>query len=189
MTPPMITLTKERIGFFEIGFFATASDNTSGVWYIEVYSDDVLIRTDFTPPFVFSYVVSVFEKHTVKVIAYDVAGNNASSSTVTPCIKRQSYNDNYFSVPLVLRITKYKTVAVSNCMVEELEYDRVICNDFFIDAFIQESRKDHFGIIYFNATIVYTTEFHRFYTGEMEITGFRGVITPSFICGFYNDGW
>jgi len=80
MTPPMITLTIERIGIFEIEFYATVSDNTSGVWYVEYYSDDVLIGTDITPPYVFVWVVTVFEKHTGKVIAYDIAGLNASST-------------------------------------------------------------------------------------------------------------
>ena len=97
------------------------------------------------------------------------------------------------STIMFLSITSVKTVANLNCIDEEIHRDKGTCDHFFIDAFIigiiQKPRVGQYGIIYFNATIVFTNEFHRFYTGKMEITGFHGIIGLHVICGFYNDGW
>ncbi len=61
--------------------------------------------------------------------------------------------------------------------------------DAFIVGIINGSRGDRFGIVFVDAIFVYTTEFHKFCHGEIEITGFRGFLSSLFVCGFYNDGW
>ena len=99
----------------------------------------------------------------------------------------------FLLIMMLSTVSIVETISASNYLIKKERDERTTCDNCFIDAFIigiiRESRKDQFEIVYFNATIVYTTEFHGWYIGEMEISGFRGVITSSFICGFYNNGW
>ncbi len=81
MTPPTITITKHRIGFFKYSFIINASDNTSGVVLLEFYLDETLVGTVTAAPWEFA--MEVFGNHAVKVIAYDAAGLNGSDSAST----------------------------------------------------------------------------------------------------------
>lgn len=68
------------IGTITIGF--NASDNDSGVYRVEIFIDDES-RTNITSePYNFTWSrdkISLFKhKHTIKVVAYDYAGNSAS---------------------------------------------------------------------------------------------------------------
>lgn len=80
-TPPVITLTAERIGFMKWRFSAMAYDETSGVEKVEFYLDNQLLGTVTALPW--EYIWTGIGRHTVKAIAYDFAGNNASSPPVT----------------------------------------------------------------------------------------------------------
>jgi hypothetical protein len=82
MTPPTVTIIVTRIGLFEIGVSVNASDNF-GVALIEFYLDDSLMGSLTVPPYDFTMTIGLGE-HTVKVIAYDFAGLNASATIITP---------------------------------------------------------------------------------------------------------
>jgi len=81
MTPPTVTIVIHRIGLFRIVVSVNASDNI-GVALIEFYLDDALVGNVTVPPYEFEFVIGS-GKHTVKVIAYDFAGLNGSSSVST----------------------------------------------------------------------------------------------------------
>jgi hypothetical protein len=86
MTPPTVTIIIHRIGLFKIGVTVYPSDNTSGVGCIEFYLDDALVGNLTTEPY--EFVIEIGSgKHTVAVIAYDMAGNSAESSISTPYAK------------------------------------------------------------------------------------------------------
>jgi len=87
-TPPVIFLTKERIGLNRFLFTINASDATSGISRIEFYVDDQLLGNITTPPYEWAWSGS--GRHTVKATAYDFAGNNASSSISTPYDQSQN---------------------------------------------------------------------------------------------------
>jgi hypothetical protein len=80
MTPPTITMTKHRIGFFKYLFTINVSGD---VVLIEFYLDDALVANLTMAPWEFSLAVGY--GHTVKAIAYDAAGLNGSASTSTSC--------------------------------------------------------------------------------------------------------
>jgi hypothetical protein len=90
-TPPEITVTVEKIGFMTWRVTANVSDVTSGVDRIEIYWNDALTSTITGPPFTFMMIITWEFKYVIKIIAYDKAGNNASSPpiTSTSCHQRQ----------------------------------------------------------------------------------------------------
>lgn len=55
-----------------------AVDETSGIDRVEVYIDDELKETLEETPYEWKWDETVFFKHTIKVVAYDKAGNTAS---------------------------------------------------------------------------------------------------------------
>jgi len=114
MTLPTVTLTKEKIKITTYKFTANVDDATSGFFAIEVYLDDVFQRAYMgSLPYVWSWRMGI-EKHTVKVIAYDYAGNTASSSTSTQCSQhsdsQQSDNAPSLFTQLLQRIFGHSTV-------------------------------------------------------------------------------
>jgi len=54
-----------------------ASDNISGINRVETYIDDKLKNTDFTQPYRWRWVEKVFVFSTIKIVAFDNAGNYA----------------------------------------------------------------------------------------------------------------
>ena len=58
------------------------SDMGLGVERVEFYVDDDLKVNDTTLPYVFVWDEKVFGQHTIKVVSYDLAENQASDSTV-----------------------------------------------------------------------------------------------------------
>jgi hypothetical protein len=81
-TPPMITIIKMITGPHKYTIYVTVSDNTSGVSQVLLHLDDVDVLLP-EPPYEFWWTIG-FGEHTIKVIAYDIAGLNASSSMNTP---------------------------------------------------------------------------------------------------------
>ena len=68
------------IGSITIGF--NASDNDSGVYRVEIFIDDESRGNITSEPYNFTWAhekISLFKhKHTIKIVAFDYAGNNAS---------------------------------------------------------------------------------------------------------------
>jgi hypothetical protein len=86
--PPMIVLNKQ-VMFNKIVYIAVPSDNMSGVAYVEFYFNGVLQFTAISPgPYEWTLTPIPHINGLVKAIAYDMAGNNASTSTTT----QNSYN-------------------------------------------------------------------------------------------------
>jgi len=87
-TLPLITLMKKITGINEVTFIANVCDATSGVWRVEFYLDDELNFTDYDFPFKWNWTGSGI--HTVTAQVFDIAGNSASKSKITPYIQSQS---------------------------------------------------------------------------------------------------
>ena len=81
MTPPIITLTKENTGIFQVKFMANISDVMSGVWRVDFYLDDELQFIDYDFPFEWTWIGN--GNHTLDAIGFDVAGNSEESSMST----------------------------------------------------------------------------------------------------------
>jgi hypothetical protein len=87
-TPPTVSITSPAAGSTVKGVVtisATASDNL-GVQRVEFYIDGKLKATDTAPPYSYNWQSKSVKDgvHTILVIAYDNAGNNAQSSiTIT----------------------------------------------------------------------------------------------------------
>jgi hypothetical protein len=77
-SPPTVSLVKEKIGFCTFRVLIQASDGASGVARLVVYVDDQLRAEIEEEPFEYSWEGS--GNHTIRAIAYDYAGFNASSS-------------------------------------------------------------------------------------------------------------
>jgi hypothetical protein len=82
-TPPYIDLSVEKTGFNKWLFSAIADDSISGVVNVEFYLDGQFLGNAYTEPYEYVWTGSV--NHTVCAIAYDAAGNNASSTMNTSC--------------------------------------------------------------------------------------------------------
>lgn len=81
-TPPVIELSVEKIGPTKWWIRANASDVTSGIMKVEFYLDNQFLANVTAAPY--EWFWTGVGRHTVKAIAYDYAGNNASSSTTMP---------------------------------------------------------------------------------------------------------
>jgi hypothetical protein len=94
-TPPTIELIQPREGYLyifdreiipipltivigPITIEVEAHDEESGMDRAEFYIDDELRYTDYEEPYEWLWDETVFERHTIKVIAYDNAGNSGS---------------------------------------------------------------------------------------------------------------
>jgi hypothetical protein len=95
MTPPEITLKKEKVGLslIKIKFTATVSDAMSGIYTTRFYIDNnpepVFERTKIT---IIEFIWSKLDHggENVKAEVEDYAGNTASSSTSTQCSQDSS---------------------------------------------------------------------------------------------------
>jgi hypothetical protein len=81
--PPEIRLTVEKISFNKWLFSADAEDSFSGVINVGFYLDNQFLSNVTVTPY--EYVWTGSGNHTVCAIAYDAAGNNASSTMNTSC--------------------------------------------------------------------------------------------------------
>jgi len=81
-TPPYIDLSVENIGIMKWLFSAIAEDEHSGLTNVEFYLDGQFLGGTAEP---YEYVWTGSGNHTVCAIAYDAAGNNASSTMNTSC--------------------------------------------------------------------------------------------------------
>jgi hypothetical protein len=82
-TPPEVHITIQRHGC-RVLITLDVIENMSGVLLIEFYSHGALIASVTTPPYEFLIEVGLFGEHTVSVIVYDAAGNNAEASITFP---------------------------------------------------------------------------------------------------------
>lgn len=83
MSPPKVSLRKEKISFDEMKFMANASDRTSDVYTVKFYVDDKIetVNEDTTLPYEFYWIgIGI---HTIVAKAYDFAGNEASNEKTT----------------------------------------------------------------------------------------------------------
>ncbi|MFA5102833.1 MAG: Ig-like domain-containing protein [Candidatus Thermoplasmatota archaeon] len=94
-TPPIVQIIKpmNAIYFFDkaialyefpliirmINIEVTATDNESGVNRVEFYIDGQFKGDDFSEPYTYYWNEFLSGEHTIKVIAYDNADNNASA--------------------------------------------------------------------------------------------------------------
>ncbi len=90
VTPPSITLTKEKIGLNQEKFTAEVNDGASGIDHVDFSLDDQIQFNDTQSPYEWTW--TGFGDHTVTATAYDVAGNSASQSVITPVNQIQSIN-------------------------------------------------------------------------------------------------
>jgi hypothetical protein len=70
----------------QITIDSTATDATSGIDRVEFYIDGILKNTDPDEPYEWLWDETVFFKHSIKVMAYDKAGNSAASDEMSVCI-------------------------------------------------------------------------------------------------------
>jgi chitodextrinase len=89
-TPPVVSISSPANGALLKGtnvIAAAASDNTggSGMSKVEFYVDGVLKGTDTTSPYSYSWdtTTATDGSHSLTAKAYDIAGNSATSSTVS----------------------------------------------------------------------------------------------------------
>jgi parallel beta-helix repeat protein len=79
---------KARIPFFvpvifgKIQIWFGANDSESGLNYVELYIDNTLKETFHSIPKSWTWDEKVFLRHTIKIIAYDNAGNNATTQKI-----------------------------------------------------------------------------------------------------------
>lgn len=112
-TPPTLNVTVNTNFWKTIWWFTiNVSDAMSGVGMVEIYFDGVLVG-NITPPGPYNFMWAGGGKTTAQVIAYDNAGNSASSSIMTLCIQSQSQTS--FSVQqktmLFQHLTTYDILA------------------------------------------------------------------------------
>lgn len=97
-TPPSVAITKPGNGLYiankyilhlslpiiigKIDINVTASDNDSGIDHVAFYLDDQPVGNDSTAPYSWTWSERAFFKYTIKVIAYDKAGNSAPASLI-----------------------------------------------------------------------------------------------------------
>jgi hypothetical protein len=102
MSPPEVSLSKEKISFYEIKFTADATDITSGIHIVKFYVDDDTepANEDTTFPYEFSW--NGIGNHSITAKAYDFAGNEAITERSTPkssdfSVNSQSESSLHFS--------------------------------------------------------------------------------------------
>jgi len=81
----MRPLLYRTVAYGDIGFQVNASDSISGVSRVEFYVDGKLKSIDQWAPYAWTWqrtskTIQLVHRHTVKIIAYDRAGNTASAS-------------------------------------------------------------------------------------------------------------
>ena len=98
LTPPTVKIMQPKNGLYLlnkkiISFFIplvigpidikiNASDNDTGLKYIEIYVDEVLSANITSEPFVWRWDERTFGRHTLKVVAFDNAGNKATDEII-----------------------------------------------------------------------------------------------------------
>jgi Subtilase family/Bacterial Ig domain len=104
-TPPSASITSPAAGTTVAGTITvdvSASDNV-GVAKVELYLDGALIGTDSSTPYSFAWDTTTSSAgiHTMQAVAYDGAGNSASSSTVSVTVSNGSADTNPPTVSVV----------------------------------------------------------------------------------------
>jgi len=174
MTPPKITITKQRIGLFKYTFTINASDNTSGVVLLEFYLDDALVGTVTAAPWVF--VMEVFGNHAIMVIAYDAAGLNGSDSASASYSLINVQQSNISDTPILPPIDRtYFVGQIHNLTIEG--------NDYHFESY--NIRKIGFWRYSLRSWGFSFDHFMGHYSCGWGGAEFHGILKPSFICGYF----
>jgi len=62
----------------KITIIAQATDDESGIYKVDFYIDNELVKSDYTPPYEYEWKERSFGRHSIKIVAYDNADNQAS---------------------------------------------------------------------------------------------------------------
>jgi len=106
-TPPMVVLIKE-VFFFRIIYTAYPFDNMSGIDRVKFYLNAELQHVAYAPgPYVWT-LSPIPHQGYVKVVAYDMAGNNASNPMISNSYSQSRLSSQQHSHNLMLgHLTKY----------------------------------------------------------------------------------
>jgi hypothetical protein len=83
MTSPEVSLSKEKISFYEIKFTADATDITSGIYTVKFYADDNTEPANEDTTFPYEFIWNGIGNHTIIAKACDFAGNEAITKMST----------------------------------------------------------------------------------------------------------
>jgi hypothetical protein len=83
MTPPKVSLSKEKISFYEIKFTVNATDSTSGIYTVKFYIDDNTEPAHEDTTFPYEFIWTGIGNHTITAKAFDFAGNEAFTTKST----------------------------------------------------------------------------------------------------------
>jgi hypothetical protein len=83
MTSPKVSLSKEKISFYEIKFTADATDITSSIHTVIFYADDNTEPVNEDTTFPYEFIWSGIGNHTITAKACDFAGNEAITEMST----------------------------------------------------------------------------------------------------------
>ncbi len=116
-TPPTVSITSPTNGATvssTISVQASASDNV-GVIEVQFYLDSILVSTDFSSPYIWSWntASSTNGSHTLSAKAYDAAGNVGISSNVVVTVANQAQDTQPPSVPTGLMQTGATTSSIA----------------------------------------------------------------------------
>jgi hypothetical protein len=102
-TAPSISMSVEKVGFRQFKITATASDTTSGMWYVVCYIDDMLLGNISTPgPYIWDWTGK--GNHTVTGIAYDYAGNSAENDVVFSYALNEFHHQRFMFLSMIVKI-------------------------------------------------------------------------------------
>ncbi len=83
ITPPTVSLRKEKISFYEIKFTADATDSTSGIHTVIFYTDNNTEPANEDTTFPYEFIWNGIGNHTITAKARDLAGNEAITELST----------------------------------------------------------------------------------------------------------
>jgi hypothetical protein len=99
-TPPTMKLTKKSSGKTNVIFTAATTDTTSEIERVEFYLDDVLIQTDTTSPYQYTWTGE--QKQFVYAISYNYAGLLVKSDNLSTTPRSHSRTHNLMDIVFVL---------------------------------------------------------------------------------------
>ncbi|MEM2174762.1 MAG: Ig-like domain-containing protein, partial [Candidatus Micrarchaeia archaeon] len=87
-TPPSVSITSPTDGEIVSGdvTIEVSADDTNGIQKVEFYIDNVKVGDDSSSPYTYTWNTDNLQynsTHTIKAIAYDIAGNKKESSVIT----------------------------------------------------------------------------------------------------------
>lgn len=99
-TPPTMKLTKKSSGKTNVIFTVATTDTTSEIERVEFYLDEVLIQTDTTSPYQYTWTGE--QKQFVYAISYNYAGLLIKSDNLSTTPRSHSRTHNLMDIVFVL---------------------------------------------------------------------------------------